>query len=40
MEKVLWEKLPIFFFNNHQRQIIDYLKLEANMGKSNNKKDE
>lgn len=34
------EAAHFFFFNNHQRQIIDYLKLEANMGKSNNKKDE
>lgn len=25
---------------DHQRQIIEYLKLEVNMGKSNNKKDE
>lgn len=28
------------FFFYHQRQIIEYLKLEVNMGKNNNKKDE
>lgn len=32
--------LDFFYFSfNHQRQIIEHLKLEGNMGKSNHQKD-